>query len=446
MKRLLLTCALLALSTQHPVRAADGDFFPFAYSTDDFTNGLRLITVPTESPNLVALYLVVATGARNEVEPGKSGFAHFFEHMMFRGSERFTPEQRDAVLKRAGASVNAYTSDDRTVYHTLFAKEDLEKVFEVEADRFQRLKYSQEIYKTEALAVLGEYNKNSANPFNKLEEVLREVAFDRHTYKHTAMGFLADIQDMPNQYDYSWQFYHRYYRPEYTTMVVVGDVTREQARALTEKYFAGWKRGDHSAAIPPEPPQSGPRSKHIDWPSPTLPHLIIGFKAPAYSDEVKDKAALDLLSPIAFGENSDLYQRLVLKEQKVDVLGPGFDDQIDPQLFVVFARVKEAKDVDDVRGQILAAFRRFAESAVSQEKLDETRSHFRYGTALGLDSAEAIAGFLAPYMALRRSPDTVNKLFTLYQRITPQDIQAAAARYFTENNRTIVTLATKENR
>src|SRR5262249_17486264 len=155
-------------------------------------------------------YLVVRTGARNEVEPGKSGYAHLFEHMMFRGGEHFTPEQRDSILKRAGASVNAYTSDDRTVYHTLLSKEDLDKVMELEADRFQRLKYSPDIYKTETRAVLGEYNKNSANPLNKLEEVLRATAFDKHTYKHTAMGFLEDIEDMPNQYEYSWLFYNRY--------------------------------------------------------------------------------------------------------------------------------------------------------------------------------------------------------------------------------------------
>src|SRR6188768_3067379 len=100
--------------------------FPYAYDQLDMENGLRVITVPTSYPNVVALYIVVQTGSRNEVEPGKSGFAHFFEHMMFRGSEHFTPEQRDALLKRAGASVNAYTSDDRTVYHTLFSKEDLD--------------------------------------------------------------------------------------------------------------------------------------------------------------------------------------------------------------------------------------------------------------------------------------------------------------------------------
>jgi zinc protease len=94
----------------------------------------------------------------------------------------------------------------------------------MEGDRFQHLKYAEPEFKTESLAVLGEYNKNSASPFSKLNEVLHDTAYDKHTYKHTTMGFLKDIQDMPNQYEYSLKFFDRYYRPEYTTIIVVGDV------------------------------------------------------------------------------------------------------------------------------------------------------------------------------------------------------------------------------
>src|SRR5881628_969364 len=102
--------------------------------------------------------------------------------------------------------------------------------------------------------------------------------------------------------------------------------------------------------------------------------MAIAFKAPAYSDDKKDKAALDLLAPIAFGSNSDLYQRLVLKEQKVDELQPNFGNHPDPELFTIYARVKDPKDIDYVREQILAAFKRFAEENVEQAKLDATRS------------------------------------------------------------------------
>jgi zinc protease len=437
----ILFCGLAGFAGPAVVDSTPARFFPYPYTVDDLPNGLRLVTVPTDNPNLVALYIVVQTGSRNEVEPGKSGYAHFFEHMMFRGSEHFTPEQRDAILKRAGASVNAYTSDDRTVYHTLFSKEDLDSIMPVEADRFQRLKYSPDVYKTESRAVLGEYNKNSAAPMEKLEEVLRDTAFDRHTYKHTTMGFLKDIEDMPNQYDYSLTFYRRYYRPEYTTVVLVGDVSRERVLSLTTKFFGDWKSGDYAPVIPVEPPQTAPRTAHLDWPSPTLPYLVVAYHGPPYSDEQKDKAALDLLLPVAFGENSELYQRLVLKEQKVDLLSPSFDDLVAPELFSVFARIKDARDVEDVRGQILATFQRFTQELIPQARLEETRSRLRYGTALGWDSSEAIANYLAGYVGLRRTPATIDKLFALYARITPEDIRAMAAKYFVESNRTIGTLA-----
>jgi zinc protease len=248
---------------------------------------------------------------------------------------------------------------------------------------------------------------------------------------------------MPNQYDYSWQFYNRYYRPEYATIVLVGDVTREGALQLTQKYFGGWQRGNYLPEIPKETEQDGPRTGHVDWPTQTLPYVVVAFRGPAYSDESKDKAALDLLAAIAFGENSDLSQKLVLKEQKVDFIGPNFDDQIDPELFAIFSRVKDQKDVDYVRDQILATFKRYTQEQITQAKLDATRSRLRYSIALQMDSSTAIAGTLAPYIALRRTPETMNKVFALYEQITPEDIRAAAARYFVERNRTIITLSTK---
>jgi zinc protease len=303
--------------------------------------------------------------------------------------------------------------------------------------------YPESGYKTESLAVLGEYNKNSADPTEKLDEVLYGTAFTKHTYSHTTMGFLKDIQDMPNQYAYSRQFYDRFYRPEYATILLVGDVTRAQSLNLTKKYFGEWKKGGYVPDIPVEPPQNGPRTATVDWNSPTLPWLAVAFRGPAYSDEKIDKAALDLLSPVAFGPNSDLYQKLVLKEQKVDELGASFGNHPDPELFTLTARVKDPKDIDYVRTELLATFERFTKEPIDQAKLDATRSRIRYSLALRLNSNSAIANALAPYISLKRTPETINKVFALYQRITPQDIQKIAAQYFTANNRTIVTLTSK---
>lgn len=443
MKLLILVSLMICLPMLALGQNQKRKLFPYDYHIDDLPNGLRLVTVPTDYPNLVALYIVVQTGSRNEVEPGKTGFAHFFEHMMFRGSENYTADQREAIFKRAGAETNAYTSDDRTVYHATFSKDDLDEIMKMEADRFIRLKYALPEFRTEALAVKGEYDKNSSTPVSKLFEKLRETAFTKHTYSHTTMGFIKDIEDMPNQYEYSWEFFKRFYRPEYTTVVLVGDVTRQRALDLTKRYFGEWPRGNYVAKIPEEPKQGGPRVAQIDWPSPTLPYLAVAFRGPAYSDVAKDKLALDFLAQVAFGANSDLYQKLVLKEQKVDSFGPSFANSVDPQLFTVLARVKDPKDIEYVRDQILDTFKRFTTETIPQAKLDATRSRLRYSFAMAMNSSDAIAGTLAPFISLRRTPDTIDKLAALMETITAEDVKATAAKYFTEDSRTIVTLTSK---
>lgn len=430
---------LLGAATAFPAPAAQ-KAFPYAYDQHDFPNGLRLITIPTDYPNVVSLFIVVQTGSRNEVEPGKSGFAHLFEHMMFRGTPAFPPAKYEATLKTAGAASNAYTTDDHTAYHTTFSKEDLDTILAMEADRFQHLSYSPEIFKTETRAVLGEYNKNSADPASKLYEVLRDTAFDRHTYKHTTMGFLKDVEDMPNQYDYSRLFFDRYYRPEYTTIVLAGDVTSAAARALVEKYWGAWKRGSYRPEVPAEPAQQAPRKNHIDWATPTLPWLAIAYHGPAYSDQQKDQAALDLISFLGFSESSDLYQKLVIQEQKVDAFGADNPDRVDPYLFAVLARLKKPADLDSVRDDILKTLAEFKEKPVATERLDKVKNHLRYSFALGMNNSEAIAGMVARYVALRRTPETINRLYDVYNSITPEDIQAVARKYFNDDGRTIVTL------
>ncbi|MEN3335073.1 MAG: zinc protease [Blastocatellia bacterium] len=443
MKKLFV--AFLVLGLLMPLTAsADNKIFPYKYFMDDLPNGLRLVTVPTDYPNIVALYIVVGTGSRNEIEPGKSGFAHLFEHLMFRGTEKTTPQQYNSALKRAGADSNAYTEDDRTVYHTVFSKEDFDQILSLEADRFQNLKVPVDLFKTETRAVLGEYNKNASSPTRKLYEVLRDTAFDAHTYKHTTMGYLRDVENMPNQYDYSLDFFKRYYRPEYTTIVVSGDIKHDNVLELVKKYWGNWQRGAYVPDIPTESVQKEERTAQVDWPQPTLPWIAVSYKAPAYSDEQKDKAALDLIGNLGFSPTSELYQRLVIKEQKVDVLAPDFEDHRDPYLVTIIARVKDAKDVAYVRSEIIKTIDSYKTQLVAKDKLDAVKSNLRYSFALSLDNSEAIAANLAPFIALRRTPETINKVYEIYSAITPEDLQAMAKKYFIPEHRTIVTLSQKE--
>ena len=402
---------------------------PFEPSERTLANGLKVIVVPTGFPNIVSLQIPVMTGSRNEVEPGKSGFAHFFEHMMFRGTKALPPEVYQAILTKAGARQNAFTSDDFTNYHTTFAREDLETILKIEADRFQNLDYPLEAFKTESRAVLGEYNKNSADPIQKLIEVQRENAFKTHTYRHTTMGFLEDIEDMPNQFEYSKTFFDRWYRPEHATVIVAGDVTAEEVFPLVEKYWGGWEPGNYEVDVPAEPAPAGPVVAHVPWGAPTLPWVSVAFHTPAFAETSREWAALDVLSDLTFGPTSALYKSLVEEEQKVDELGSFFPPNSDPYLMTVYARVKNPEDAPYVRDRILTALAEARSVALPAERVKDAKDKNRYGLLRSLDNTESIAATLAYFVHYRRSYDTLNQLYRTYDAVTPEDILAAARRY-----------------
>jgi zinc protease len=420
---------------------AQADILPLPAVEKTLPNGLKVIVVPTGFPNIVSLQIPVQTGSRNEVEPGKSGFAHFFEHMMFRGTKAYPPEKYQAVMTRAGARTNAYTSDDYTNYHATFAKEDLAQILEMEADRFQNLAYSEEDFKTEARAVLGEYNKNSASPVNKLIEVQRDHAFTTHTYKHTTMGFLKDIEDMPNQFAYSKEFFDRWYRPEHVTIIVAGDVKAAEVFPLVEKHWGVWKRGTFSAKIPVEPPATGPVAAHVPWPSATLPYVSVAFHAPAFSETAKDWAAMDVLLTLSFGATSDLRKRLVDQEQKVDQMFAFAPASEDPSLATVGARVKKMEDALYVRDEILRTFRRAATELVPEKRLRDALASERYSLLRSLDNTEQIASTIAQFVHYRRSFATLNQLYRVYETLTPADLQRVAAAHFTDAGLVVTTLS-----
>ena len=413
---------------------------PFKAVEKTLENGLKVIVVPTGFPNIVSLQIPVQTGSRNEVEPGKSGFAHFFEHMMFRGTPKYSNEAYTQIITKAGARQNAYTSDDLTNYHITFSKDDLEKMLEIEADRFQNLLYSEEAFKTEARAVLGEYNKNSANPIRKILEVQRDHAYTTHTYKHTTMGFLKDIEDMPNQYEYSRVFFSRWYRPEKTTLIVAGDVDPAKVIPLVEKYWGGWKRGTFAVDIPREGEHKGPIYAHVPWNSPTLPWVTVAFHGPSLFDW-KDQAAMDVLVDLEFGQTSDLYKRLVEQEQKVDQVFPYNPARFDPAMVTIFARVKNANDAVYVRDEIMKTFATLRTRKLDAKDVDDAKSNARYGFLRALDNTDAIAAAIARFAHYERSYDTINKYFRTLAAVTPDDIQAAANRYFTDRNLVVTTLS-----
>jgi zinc protease len=436
----LIVAAMLFLSGAFAEGGADGKILPYPIYQKKLSNGLNVVTVRYDSPGLVAFYIVVRAGSRDEIEPGHTGFAHFFEHMMFRGTDKYPKEKYSEVLKSTGASANANTSVDRTLYHMTGNAEKLETMFEVEADRFQNLKYSVQDFKTEAGAVKGEYTKNSASPYSQLNEKISETAFGTHTYAHTTMGYFKDIVDMPNQYDYSIEFFKRFYRPEYTTIIVVGDVAADWVGQLAEKYFGKWQHGNYVSNIPQEPVQNETRYTHIQKTG-FPPYLSLNYKGPAFDDKAMDMPALDVLSSILFSEKSDLYKKLVLEEQKVRGLSGGANDTRDPNLFNIGASLVKADDLQYVKDEIVKSLEAAKVKKADEQVLADTKSHLKYSFAMNIDNPTDIAESLAHYTWLTGDPESLNRLYELYDKVTTEDLMRVAKKYFVSTGLTVATIS-----
>ena len=439
--KLCLTLAVLCLVVAAASPAGADEIFPFKIYEKSLDNGMRLVVIPYDSPGTISYMTVVRTGSRDEVEPGHSGFAHFFEHMMFRGTEKYSGDDYNDLLKRMGADSNADTSDDRTRYYITGPSAELETMMDMESDRFMNLSYSEEDFRREALAVLGEYNKNISNPFLPMWERMRELGFSQHTYSHTTMGYLADIKAMPDYYDYSLGFFDRFYRPENSILLVVGDADPENVFALAEKYYGGWEPGYQEPTIAEEPPQTEPLTSHIDWAAPIRPYLMAGYKAPAWSADTVDIAALDLVGQLLFSESAPLYQKLMVEEQWVDFVQGFYSDHRDPFMFVIFSRIKSDDLVESVQTTIDEYIKNLQDELVDEAHLERIKSHMRYQFALGLDSPDAIQDTIGNYLILTGDPKDVNRIYAQYQNVTPEDVQRVAREIFQPNRSTTVTLS-----
>ncbi|MEZ0311315.1 MAG: M16 family metallopeptidase [Myxococcota bacterium] len=446
MRTVLAICLISLALAAHPSLAAPApgtDVMPLTVTEKSLGNGLKVIVVPTGFPGLVSIQIPVQTGSRNEVEAGKTGFAHLFEHMMFRGTPANPPEKYQAVMNRVGARQNAYTSDDYTNYFLTFAKEDLEEVLALEADRFANLSFTENTFVTETRAVLGEYDKNSADPANKLYERLRDTAFAAHPYKHTTMGFLADIQAMPSQYAYAKTFFARWYRPELTTLVIAGDVEVEKALALADKYFGAWKvkPAEGRVDIPVEVQAKGPAYTHLDWPTATAPLVWVAFHGPAYSPTNQRHAAMRLALDLYAGPTSELYKRLVEREQKIDTLYTEIPESVDAGLILIAARLKKVGDAVEVRDAILKAVGEARSALVPAQRLSAAKSAARYHFAKALDSTTSIAARVAESARFERRFGTTNQYYRTMAGITAEQLRDAARAVFTDENLVLATLS-----
>lgn len=418
----------------------DSKIFPFDYKLYVLDNGLKVYIVPLNSQGLMSYYSVVRTGSRDEYEEGHSGFAHFFEHMMFRGTKRYPGGVYDSITIAMGADANAYTTDDYTCYHISSTKDNLEKIIDLESDRFQFLNYEEPAFKTESGAVYGEYRKGKTEPSFWLYEKMYYVAFDKHTYKHTTIGFEKDIAAMPSMYQYSINFLKRYYRPENTVICITGDVQPEKTMELIKKYYGNWPKGYVVPKIVPEPEQTAPREAQVQYPGKTLPMIALAYKSMQFSPADKQYFASILFGELAFGDVSDLQKKLYIQEQVVQSLNAEFSNNRDPNLNVIYSVIKDEKSINYVRTSILNEIEKFKTTPISQQKLDNLKKRYKYKYLMSLDTPDKVAGGLSKFLALTGDLESVNIAFRTIAEVTPNDILKAAQTQFAPEKRTIITL------
>jgi zinc protease len=432
MKRLALLLGLAVLVA--PVSAQNQDY---GVKTHKLKNGMKILVQEDHSIPNVALYIFYRIGSRNE-RPGTTGLSHFFEHMMFNGAKKYGPKQFDEVMEAAGGSNNAYTSNDLTVYQDWFPRSALETIFDLEADRIQNLNFDEKMVESER-GVVGSERRSSVDNSNTgiLGEQLEAAAFTAHPYQWPVIGWMVDIEnwtmeDLKRHFDIG-------YSPANATMVAVGDVTFDEIVKLAQKYIEPIP----SRGLPPkvttrEPEQLGERRVTVRKFA-QLPIVMMAYHVPESSDA--DYYPLQVLETILFdGESSRMYQRLVDKDQLAISINGGSSFAFDPTLFEITVRPKAGIQPETVEKTVYEELERIKANAVADRELEKAKNILLADFYRRMKTISGKAGALGNYETFFGD---YRKLFTAaddYSKVTKDDLQRVAKKYFGEKNRTVATL------
>ena len=400
-------------------------------------NGLQVILLEDHAAPVINLQVWYHVGAKNE-RAGHTGFAHLFEHLMFKGSAHVGPDEHSRIIEAAGGFDNASTYDDYTNFFETFPSNYLERVLWLEADRMGSLNVDEANFKSEREVVKEERRVRVDNqPYGLLEEDLRAAAFTVHGYHHTAIGSIADL-DKSTIEDVR-DFFNTFYKPNNATLIIVGDFNSEEALGWAKKYFEGIPAS--AKPIPridtSEPAQTEERVVNKSYSNTPLPAAVIGYKIPARY--APDSYPLDLAANIlAGGESSRLYQTLVYKEQ-IAVQAAGFGNFTeDPNLFWAYAIMNQGHTAEEGQKAVVAVLDELKTKPVEAREFDKAENQEISGFILGRNTDEEKAVALGAAAMIGKNPDLVNTELGHYLKLTPADVQHAAAEYFVPQHATIL--------
>ena len=397
-------------------------------------NGLKIIVWPDHDIPNVVMYTFVRAGGRNEY-PGITGVSHFFEHMMFLGTERRAPGEFDAEMEAAGGANNAYTSSDVTVYEDWFPRSALETIFELEGDRFENLAIVPDVFESERKVVYSERRSSIDNSnFRKLHEQVQATAYVAHPYQFTVIGWPSDIEAWTQ--DDLVSYYRTYYAPNNRTVIVTGDVTSEEVFRLAEEHF-----GPAPAQEPPpairtvEPEQLGPRHLVVEASAQT-PLLHVAFHAAGAA--APETLSMNLLLNILVGgESSRLHQLFVEGEGLAISVGGYQDEGFDPGLAYFYLTLPPDGDPVELERRILDELTRVADEGVTDAELSKARNIVLADFWRELATINGKASALGNYDVFHGNYEKLFRLPVEMKTITAEDLRAVAAKVFRANNMTV---------
>jgi zinc protease len=410
---------------------------PIEYTREVLDNGLTVIYAPLRQAPVVHVQLAYHVGSRDE-RPDRQGFAHMFEHMMFRGSAHVPPELHMRYIADVGGYANAYTSFDQTMYVNTVPSQHLEMILWLEADRMASFTVSPEIYATERKVVAEEWRMRQNQPYGTMYEDFLKNAFLHHSYRWTPIGNMEHL----NAADASelQEFFNTYYVPDNAVLTIAGDFDVEQARGLVRTYLGWIPRGENvDRSVPEEPEQTEQRLATVPQRVPQAA-LLIGYKLPGYGSD--ESYALTLLSTIMGGGDSSRLDRLLVNNEAPEAMraySMHFQLQ-DYGIFGVGAMVLMGKDADKVRQEIEQAVADVVANGVTAEELDKARTQQIVELIRAREQADDIASQLSEEQLIGGDAERANQAVGRYQAVTPADVQAVAARYLRPERATVLNI------
>lgn len=440
-RAVLLTVALLAAAALIvPARAAVRPP-PLEYSLTTLPNGLRIIVHEDRSTPIVNVQVWYHVGSKDE-RGDRTGFAHFFEHMMFKGSKNVEPEQHTSLISGVGGQSNAYTTEDVTVFWNTVPSSHLPLVLWLEADRMATLRIDRQVFNYERLVVKEERRQRIDNqPYGRLPEIIYGQAFTVHPYKHPTIGSMEDLEAA--SVNDVRDFYRTYYVPNNATIAIAGDVDPTLAVDLATEYFG---RIPRSASPVPrdirhEPPITAPRRATLEeaWP---LPVVVVGHHVTydGHPDSYPLHVATKILSD---GQSSRIYRRLVY-EQGLALAAFGGGNIVEhPNLFFAVAVVQPGHTVQEAEAALAGELDRLRDEPVSEHELRRAKNQFARDYIVGRTTVRQKASALAHALVIHNDAGSADGEFDIFQSLTAADVQRVARTYFTPESRFVVTIMPK---